>query len=63
MTDYAARFDCIDSVIDFSQPDLIPMGTMNEIIWKSVRGVDSQMPAVVHAPYIDTSTAGTDPDG
>ncbi len=49
--------------IDFSQPDRIPMDTMNEIIWKSVRGVDSEMPAIVHAPYIDTSTSATDPDG
>jgi hypothetical protein len=30
--------------IDFSEPDLIPMGLMNQIIWKSVRGADSEMP-------------------
>jgi hypothetical protein len=35
--------------IDFSQPDAIPMGLMNEILWKSVRGADSEMPAPVHS--------------
>jgi len=26
------------------------MDLMNEIVWKSVRGTDSEMPATVHAP-------------
>jgi YVTN family beta-propeller protein len=30
--------------IDFSAPDRIPMGLMNEIIWRSVRGIASEMP-------------------
>jgi YVTN family beta-propeller protein len=46
--------------IDFSSADRIPMGLMNEILWKSVRGPTSQMPAPVHSVV----TAGqTDPDG
>jgi Phosphoesterase family len=49
--------------IDFSEPDRIPMGTMNEIIWKSVRGADSEMPPTVHAPYIEAPSTATDPDG
>jgi hypothetical protein len=38
--------------IDFAKPDLIPMDLMNEIVWKSVRGADSKLPATVHAPYV-----------
>jgi hypothetical protein len=35
--------------IDFSEPDRIPMATMNEIIWKSVRGRHSEVPATVRS--------------
>jgi YVTN family beta-propeller protein len=35
--------------IDFSRPDLIPMRLMNEILWKSMRGVHSHMPDPVHS--------------
>jgi hypothetical protein len=34
--------------IDFSQPDLIPMRLMNEILWRSMRGAQSHMPDPVH---------------
>jgi hypothetical protein len=34
--------------IDFSEPDLIPMGVMNRILWKAARGGDAVMPAPVH---------------
>jgi hypothetical protein len=34
--------------MDFSQPDRAPMHALNEIIWKSVKGADSEMPAPVH---------------
>jgi len=34
--------------IDFSKPDRIPMALMNEILWKSVRGANSQVPPTVH---------------
>ena len=36
--------------IYFSEPDRIPMDVMNEIIWKSVRGADSEMPPPVNSP-------------
>jgi YVTN family beta-propeller protein len=42
--------------IDFSEPDRIPMGLMNEIIWKSVRGRHSHVPPTVHT----LSTPGDD---
>ncbi|HXH27397.1 MAG TPA: bifunctional YncE family protein/alkaline phosphatase family protein [Candidatus Polarisedimenticolia bacterium] len=35
-------------LIDFSKPDRIPMALMNAILWKSVRGVDSPVPATRH---------------
>ncbi len=41
--------------IDFSEPDLIPMGLMNEILWRSVRGADSAVPPTIH------SIASTEP--
>ena len=34
--------------IDFSKPDRIPMQLMNEILWKNVRGAESEMPATRH---------------
>jgi len=34
--------------MDFSEVDHAPMLALNEIIWKSVRGPDSQMPVPVH---------------
>jgi hypothetical protein len=34
--------------MDFSDGDRAPMRRLNEIIWKSVRGADSPMPAPVH---------------
>jgi hypothetical protein len=32
----------------FEEVDLAPMFALNEIIWKSVRGADSEMPLPVH---------------
>jgi hypothetical protein len=34
--------------MDFDDYDRAPMNALNEIIWKSVRGADSEMPAPVH---------------
>jgi len=34
--------------IDFSKPDRIPMTLMNEILWKNVKGAESEMPATRH---------------
>jgi hypothetical protein len=35
--------------MDFEHPDSAPPGELNEMIWKSVKGMNSQMPAPVHA--------------
>jgi YVTN family beta-propeller protein len=40
--------------IDFSEPDRIPMGLMNQILWRSVRGRHSRVPATVHAPWLSS---------
>jgi hypothetical protein len=42
--------------IDFSNPDLIPMRLMNQILWKAMRGPDSRMPSPVHS--IESVRAG-----
>jgi len=34
--------------MDFSGPDKAPMHLLNEIIWRSIKGADSPMPAPVH---------------
>jgi hypothetical protein len=35
--------------MDFSEVDLIPMDELNDILWKSIKGVDSVMPPPVRA--------------
>jgi DNA-binding beta-propeller fold protein YncE len=35
--------------MDFEHPDSAPSGELNEMIWKSVKGMNSQMPKPVHA--------------
>ena len=41
--------------LNFSEPDRAPMHALNEILWKSVKGEDSVMPAPVHRfrPLVD----------
>jgi hypothetical protein len=34
--------------MDFSDVDRTPMFALNEVVWKSVRGADSEMPLPVH---------------
>jgi YVTN family beta-propeller protein len=43
--------------MDFSDVDRAPMHALNEVIWKSVKGEDSVMPAPVHRfrPIVDPS--------
>jgi hypothetical protein len=38
--------------LDFSKEDAAPDIEFNEIIWKSVRGADSQMPAPVRSAFV-----------
>jgi len=37
--------------MDFSEPDKIDDIVLNEIVWRSVRGADSPMPAPVRAAF------------
>jgi DNA-binding beta-propeller fold protein YncE len=46
------------SEMDFQHPDSAPPGELNEMIWKSVKGMNSEMPKPVHA-----GAAKADPDG
>jgi YVTN family beta-propeller protein len=52
------------SKMNFSEVDRAPMRELNEIIWKSVRGADSEMPAPVHRfrPLIEAGHADDDGD-
>ncbi len=47
--------------MDFSGPDRTPMFDLNEIVWKSVKGADAQMPLPVHRFHL--AEAGVDADG
>lgn len=40
--------------MDFSEPDKADDIQLNEIIWRSVRGADSPMPAPVRAAFYKT---------
>ena len=35
--------------MDFVHPDSAPEGVLNEVIWKSVKGIHSKMPAIRHS--------------
>ena len=39
--------------MNFEEVDRIPMQQMNEILWKSVKGVDSMMPPPVRSAFIN----------
>jgi YVTN family beta-propeller protein len=47
--------------MDFSGVDKTPMFDLNEIIWKSVKGAEAQMPLPVHRFHL--AEAGMDADG
>ena len=48
--------------MDLSEPDRAPMRALNEIVWKSIRGAESEMPPPVHRfrPLIDVSDTDDD---
>jgi YVTN family beta-propeller protein len=52
--DYGAK---ASSRMDFKEVDRAPMHALNEILWKSIKGSDSAMPAPVHRfrPLVDAS--------
>jgi hypothetical protein len=38
--------------MDFSKEDLADDALLNEVIWRSVRGANSPMPAPIHAAFV-----------
>ena len=44
--------------MDFIHPDSAPPRRLNELIWKSVKGANSEMPVPVHS----LPSADSDPD-
>jgi hypothetical protein len=34
--------------MDFADVDEAPMGELNEILWRSIKGADAEVPAPVH---------------
>jgi hypothetical protein len=43
-----APMSAASTKLDFDRPDLIPMGLMNRILWKSAKGALAHMPAPLH---------------
>ena len=50
------------AAMNFDLPDSANAAKLNEIIWKSVRGVNSKMPAPRHT-VLPQNDSATDPDG
>jgi YVTN family beta-propeller protein len=48
--------------MDWSDPDRTPMFALNEIVWKSVKGADSEMPLPVHRFAAASLAVGADGD-
>ena len=48
--------------MDFSRADHAPADLLNQVIWKSVKGVDSPMPPTPHALGPETPPAADDDD-
>src|SRR5262245_16884074 len=49
--------------LDFSKEDAAPDIEFNEIIWKSVRGADSRMPAPVRSAFVRAIDDDDDDEG
>jgi hypothetical protein len=43
--------------MNFAMEDAIPDVELNEIIWKSIRGADSEMPAPVRSAFVQVSSS------
>jgi YVTN family beta-propeller protein len=46
-----SKWSALSEQFDFRQEDRVPDGLFNEVIWKAVKGIDSQCPAPVHAAF------------
>ena len=57
--------ETLTAKMDFVHPDSAPAGLLNEILWKSVKGMDSAMPAPRHSrlPLVRKASAPKDSDG
>jgi YVTN family beta-propeller protein len=45
------KYSAISNKLDFSEADLVPDQLLNEIIWKSVKGINSPLPSPVRAAF------------
>jgi hypothetical protein len=50
------------AAMDFDEPDRTPELELNEIVWKSVRGVASPMPPPVRSGFVPAGAADEDDD-
>jgi hypothetical protein len=48
--------------MDFREADRADDLVLNEIVWRSVKGADSPMPAPVRAAFVRTSPRGAEDD-
>jgi hypothetical protein len=48
----------VSELMDFSEVDRTPMYELNEIVWRSVKGADSPMPAPVRG-FVPAATPAT----
>jgi YVTN family beta-propeller protein len=48
--------------MNLEEADMAPELELNEIIWRSIRGLDSPMPPPRHAAFVTASAAGDDDD-
>src|SRR5262249_36228884 len=46
------------SKLDFSEYDLVDDDDLNEILWRSIKGADAPLPAVVRAPIANRPVGG-----
>jgi hypothetical protein len=48
--------------MDFSREDAIPDIELNEIVWKSIRGEHSEMPAPVRSAFVQVQPVDEEDD-
>ena len=56
-TDTLFPLEQLSAKMDFAHPDSAPVGLLNEIIWKSVKGVHSKLPATHHSGLVTARKA------
>ena len=54
------KYSAISNKLDFSQPDLVPDQILNEIVWKAVKGENSQLPTPVRAAFVKENKKDND---